>query len=155
MKGFVVVALAAACVLLAAGCSSGRYATHASGSGPDSLGAMTKQDVIALSKAGLGNSVIIGMINKSGSTFRLRTPDVIALADSGVADTVIHAMLQADKTSQSESLAAANGSPLYDYYWWWGNPYYDPWYWSWGGPWPGPYYGVRVLPGFHGGRWHR
>lgn len=151
MKGIAVVAVAAMCVLGASGCTSERYTTHARRSEQDSLAMMTKEDVIALTKAGVGNNVILGMINSTGSTFRLYTPDVIELADSGVADTVIHAMLHADGSSRKEERRTAAGYYPPDYYWWWGYPYYDPWYWSPYYAWPGPYYGVRMYGGFHGG----
>jgi hypothetical protein len=155
MKRFAVVAIAAVCILGASGCTSERYATHGRRSPQDSLAMMTKEDVIALTKAGLGNDVIVKMINTTGSTFRLRTPDVITLADSGVADTVIHAMLQADGSSRKEERRTAVGYYPPDYYWWYGYPYYDPWYWSGYYAWPARYYGVRVYGGFHGGGRHR
>jgi hypothetical protein len=155
MKRFAAVAIAALCILGASGCTSERYATHARGSPQDSLAMMTKEDVIALTKAGLGNDVIIKLISTTGSTFRLRTPDVITLADSGVADTVIHAMLQADGLSRREEQRMVNRYYPPDYYWWAGDPYYDPWYWSGYYGWPGPYYGARVYSGFHWGGRHR
>jgi hypothetical protein len=155
MKGFAVVAIAAVCILGASGCTPERYATHARRSGQDSLAMMSKEDVIALTKAGIGNEVIIKMINTTGSTFRLHTPDVIELADSGVTDTVIHAMLQADGSSRREDRPAPVGYYPYDYYWWYGYPYYDPWYWSGYYAFPRPYYGIRMYGGFHGGGRHR
>ena len=149
MKGFAVIAIAAVLALVASGCASERYATHANGSPNDSLAVMTNHDVIALTKAGVGTNVILRMINSSGSVFRLHTPDVIALSDSGVADTVIHAMIQKGISSQKEEQAAAPGFYSPDYYWWWGNPNYDPWFWSGYYGWPAPYYGGWVHHGFH------
>jgi hypothetical protein len=93
MKRFGVAAIAAVCMLGVLGCASERYATHSRMGSQDSLAMMTKEDVIALTKAKVGNDMILKMISTTGSTFRLHTPDVIMLADSGVADTVIHAML--------------------------------------------------------------
>jgi hypothetical protein len=116
---------------------------------------MTKEDVIALTKAGVGDDVILKMISTSGSTFRLHTPDVILLADSGVADTVIHAMLQADGSSRKDEHAAVVRHYPPDYYWWFDYPFYDPWYWPAYYGWPRPYYGFRVYGGFHGGGRHR
>jgi hypothetical protein len=108
---------------------------------------MTKQDVVALTKAGIGPDVIIKMISTTGSTFQLRTPDVIALADSGVVDTVIHAMLQADESSEKGDRTRAVHFVPSDAYWWYGPPYY---YNSWWYGRPGPYFGFRAYGGFHG-----
>ena len=154
MKGFAVAAIAAVCILGASGCASEHYATHARRSLQDSLAMMTKEDVITLTKAGVGNDVIMKMINTTGSTFQLHTPDVVALKQSGVADTVIHAMLQADGSSQNEERTTMVHYYPPDYYWWGGYPYYDPWYWPGYYGWPGRYYGVRVYGGFHGGGRH-
>lgn len=151
MKRFAVVAIVAVCILGASGCMSERYATHDRRSSQDSLAMMTKEDVIALTKAGVGNNVILNMIKTTGSTFQLRTPDVIQLADSGVADTVIHAMLRADESSGKEKHTTVVGYFPPDYYWWYDYPYYDPWYWGPSYGWPGPYYGIRV---YGGGHWH-
>jgi len=149
MKGFALAAIVAACVLGVWGCSSEQYTTHRRGAPKDSLATMTKHDIVALTKAGIGPEVIIKMINTTGSTFQLRTPDVIALADSGVVDTVIHAMLQADVSSEKGDRTRVVHYVPSDYYWWYGAPYYDPW-WYYGRP--GPYYGFRAYGGFHGWR---
>ena len=155
MKGFAVIAVVAVLALVATGCGSGRYATHASGMADDSLAVLTKQDVIAMTKARVGANVILGMINRSGSVFSMNTQDVIALSDSGVADTVIHAMVQTGTSSSKKVLAAAPGFYSPDYYWWWGDPSYDPWFWSGYYGWAGPYYGVQVHPGFYWRARHR
>jgi hypothetical protein len=116
---------------------------------------ITKEDVIAMTKAGLSNDVILSMISATGSTFQLKTPDVIALADSGVADTVIQVMLQVDGSLQKEGGTAVVPYYAPDYYWWYSYPYYDPWYWSPYYGWLGPRFDVRVYGGFHGGGRHR
>ncbi len=155
MKKIAVAVLAAVCILGASGCVPEHYATRAQGTPQDSLVVLRQEDVIALTKAGISNDVIVRMINTTGSTFRLRTPDVIALADSGVADTVIHAMLLADESSRKEDRPTVYRTYPYDYYWWGGYPYYDPWFWPsyyWA---PRAYYGVRVFGGFHGHGRHR
>ena len=155
MKKIAVAVLAAVCVLSASGCAPEGYTTRVQGMPQDSLVVLRQEDVIALTKAGIGNDLIVRMINTTGSTFRLRTPDVIALADSGVADTVIQAMLSADGSSKKEDRPAVFRTYPYDYYWWAGYPYWDPWFWpsySWS---PRAYYGVRFVGGFHGHGRHR
>jgi hypothetical protein len=110
---------------------------------------MTTQDVIALSKARVGDNVIINMIDNSGSAFHLRTPDVLALADSGVSDTVISAMMRTDEPWGGGEEPGRYFAGYPPYYWWGASPWLSPWYFSsyWGGYWGGfyrPYYYHRA-----------
>ena len=91
-----------------------------------------------MSKTGIGDDVIISLINSSGSFYRLRSQDVIELADSGVSDKVIGAMI---KTGEPSRYADSSGRYYYEppFSWYYGYPYwYEPWYSSvyfdfWGG----------------------
>jgi hypothetical protein len=144
--------------LVAAGCSP-EYSSYRYGERHavrDTLALMSKQDVIALSRSKIGDNVIIGMINNSGSTFHLRTPDVIELADSGVSDTVISAMM---KTDEPEGWGGEPGryyAAYPPYYGWAAYPWWSPWYFSgywgyWGGFYrPFSYYRVHA-PYYYGG----
>ena len=73
MKRITIAAVFLAGALLAAGCTPGRYAQydrqHRQVS--DSLSTMKMADVIALSKAGVSDSLIITMMNVSDSWFNL------------------------------------------------------------------------------------
>jgi hypothetical protein len=60
----------------------------------DSLRLMKMDDVIALSKAGVSDSLIIGMMDATDSWFHLRTQDVLDLRNAGVSEKVIAAMMQ-------------------------------------------------------------
>ena len=60
----------------------------------DSLRMMKVEDVIALSKAGVSDSLIIGMMDATDSWFHLKTQDVIDLRNDGVSERVIAAMMQ-------------------------------------------------------------
>ena len=119
--------------LLVSGCASERYSDYdrESSSWPDSLSAMKKHDIIALSKAGIADSVILTMIDVSGSFFHLTPQDVIGLADSGVSHNVINSMIRTDERSQTadDSRAHYYHSPYYWYAGWW-YPFWDPWYFS-------------------------
>jgi len=53
------------------------------------------QEVIKLSKAQMGDDVILGYINKSGTTFNLTADDILYLKDQGVSQPVLSALLQA------------------------------------------------------------
>ena len=143
--------------LAAAGCAPeySRYRYRDRPQVRDSLALMTAQDVIALSKARIGDNVIITMINNSGSAFHLRTPEVIALADSGVSDTVISAMMRTD-----ESWGGGEGPGRYSagyppYFWWGASPWWSPWYFSsyWGGFYRPYFYHRAFAPNFGGVRY--
>jgi hypothetical protein len=116
---------------------------------------MSKEDVIALSKAKLGDNVIITMINNSGSTFHLRTPDVIELADSGVSDTVISAMMGTGEPGGGGEPRRGYYAGYPPYYWWGVSPWWSPWYFagSWGywGGYYRPYYHYRTFAPIYGG----
>jgi hypothetical protein len=131
MKKIVLAAGVLALLLGLDGCTGERSAYY----GPrharavDSLALLSKADVIKMSQAKIGDGVIIGMINKSGSHFNLRPDDVVELADSGVTDTVISAMLQTTEPSAE----AKHGHAYYVYPPFWGygyfyDPFWDPWY---------------------------
>jgi hypothetical protein len=75
----------------------------------DSLRLMKMDDVIALSKAGVSDSLIIGMMDATDSWFHLKTQDVLDLRNAGVSEKVIAAMIQpppqsSDKTSDSNEV---------------------------------------------------
>jgi hypothetical protein len=75
----------------------------------DSLRLMKMDDVIALSKAGVSDSLIIGMMDATDSWFHLKTQDVLDLRNAGVSEKVIAAMMQpppqpSGKTSDSNGV---------------------------------------------------
>ena len=91
-----------------AGCTAERYSQtqrdHSMKS--DTLRMMKMDDVIALSKAGVSDSLIIGMMDVTDTWFHLKTQDIIDLKNAGVSEKVINAMMQpppplSDKTSDS------------------------------------------------------
>lgn len=70
--------------------------------------AVSKEEVIKMSKAGIPDSVIIGKINKSGSVYKLEVADIIALKKAGVSDKVIEAMVN---TEMGGGQATPKGTP--------------------------------------------
>jgi hypothetical protein len=153
--------------LMGVGCAPEHYAQRARKAPmpEDTLALMTNKDVIALSKAGVGDDVIIDMMDVSGSDFDLRTRDVVELADSGVSDKVISAMIKTGKLSQ---YADGSGGYYYypPYYWDAGYPFWFPWYpafymglsFRYYSPLYGhrlyaPFYGFRGYRGYYGGHW--
>jgi hypothetical protein len=142
MKNILVIGVVLACSVTLFGCVSEQQATKGESA---QVAPLTMNDVTALSKAGVSDSVIVSMINVSGSQFHLKPGDVVALADSGVSDNVIQAMIKTPETSKkAEQPQIVYASPWYPYYW---DPYYpfDP-FWD---PWYYPGYSVRL--GYYGG----
>jgi tetratricopeptide (TPR) repeat protein len=58
--------------------------------------ALSKEEIVKMSKAGIPDSVIIGKITKSGSVYKLEVADIIALKKAGVSDKVIEAMVNTE-----------------------------------------------------------
>ena len=118
----------------------------------DSLRAMKMEDVIALSKGGVSDSLIIGMMDATDSWFHLKTQDVLDLRNAGVSEKVISAMMQPPPVPSAKT----SGSNTVRYY-------YDPWFTWYDGFYPFWYYpsfstrlGYRPIHyGFsHHGRFH-
>jgi hypothetical protein len=55
--------------------------------------ALTNESVLKLLKSGMGDDLIVNMVNTQPSTFSLATDDLIALKTGGVSDKVIAAMV--------------------------------------------------------------
>lgn len=78
--------------------------------------AMTNDEVIQLTKAGLSSSVVIGKIRTSKTNFDMSTDALIKLKTAGVSDDVVAAMLEAKSgksvsTSSAPAGQAAAGDP--------------------------------------------
>jgi hypothetical protein len=111
----------------------------------DTLRAMKMDDVIALSKAGVSDSLIIGMMDATDTWFRLKTQDVIDLRNAGVSERVIAAMMQpppqpSSKTSDSNVVRYYTYPPFF-----WYDGFYPYWYY--------PTFSVRM--GYYYGSFHR
>lgn len=71
---------------------------------PQPIGAVSYNDVVAMSRSGVGESVILNQIHTRGVQRQPVVSDIISLHQQGVSETVIAAMQQAPTGSQ---LAAA------------------------------------------------
>jgi hypothetical protein len=69
---------------------------------------MTNDEVISLTKAGLANSIVIGKIRTSKTSFDMSTDALIKLKTAGVGDDVVGAMLEAKSGKSISSAPAAN-----------------------------------------------
>ncbi len=70
---------------------------------PAAASALTVQDVVALSKAGVSESVMLAMIERDRTIFALDAAQVIALKRDGVSERVVMALL---KSGREEPAAA-------------------------------------------------
>ncbi len=64
---------------------------------PAIASALTVQDVLALSKAGVAESVLLAMIERDNSIFPLDADQVIAFTREGVSEKVVVAMLKSGR----------------------------------------------------------
>ena len=128
MKRAIIVGMALACSLAVLGCASGQQASKSSA---QQLAPLTTDDITALSRAGISDTVIVAMMTASGSQFNLKASDIIALADSGVSDNVINAMMKMGENSkqvdQSHAVYPYPWYPYYAYPYYIYDPFCDPW----------------------------
>jgi hypothetical protein len=78
---------------------------------PNILPASPLAEVIKLSQAGVGESVILAYVTNSSSTFNLDSDKIIYLADAGVANEIVSAMMQHDQQWQQQMTAAPAPPP--------------------------------------------
>jgi hypothetical protein len=141
MRIALIFGVALACSVALLGCASDQLATRSE----STVAPLTTHDITSLSKAGVSDSVIVAMINVTGSRFNLKPGDVVALADSGVSSNVLQAMIKKPETSKQEKQShVVYARPWYPYYWdsyYPYDPFWDPWFY--------PGYSFRF--GYYGG----
>ena len=96
-----------AVALLVAISHSGGGALAFQGSGDEVL---TNEAVITMTKAGLGDAVIVAKIRSSKTAFDLSVDEMIRLKKEGVADEVLNAMIEA--AAPAGPTASSSGTPL-------------------------------------------
>lgn len=84
--------------------------------------AMNKEDVITLSKEGVGDDLIVDQIKATHSYFELNKNDIIELKKAGVSEKVIGAMIKSPENVQTRRVVERYYGPSYY------SPYYNPWY---------------------------
>ena len=132
------------------GCASERYSQNDKNHSMrrDTLRLMTQQEVIALSKSGVSDSLIVGMLDATDTWFQLKPQEVIDLKNAGVSEKVISAMME-----QPAKPSGPSDNPSVERYY-----VYPPYYWYDGfyPYWDYPRFSVRL--GFHSfhhhGRFH-
>ncbi len=70
---------------------------------PGQAETLTNNDVIEMTRAGMGNDLILKKINESGQNFDTSAKAIIELKKAGVADAVIAAMMDRVKNAPSKS----------------------------------------------------
>ena len=96
---------------------------------PVNPGAVSIEDVIAMSKAGVDEQVMIGHINNNGVVRPLTTSDITYLTQNGVSSRVIQAMQMVPRPAPQPVVVQQAPPPViveepYDPYW--GPRYYRP-----------------------------
>ena len=71
---------------------------------------LTNQDVLKMSQAGLGTSVIVAKIQVSETAFDTGVDTLVTVAEKGVHSAVLKAMVDADRTRQTEAPETAAGT---------------------------------------------
>src|SRR5919107_1721821 len=103
LKGPAGIFAAAACAVLLVGAT------------PEAAWAVSTRDLIELSKAGLGDDVLVALVEADGTVFSLDAPRILELRAAGVSERVITAMLKnASRASAPPAAAAperANAAP--------------------------------------------
>jgi hypothetical protein len=122
MRNVFIVILTTVCLAgLASGCASSK--PKVAQSHP-----VTVADVEALTKAGMGDDVIISQIRTSGAAYRLNAADIIDLHNAGVSNRVIQYMINSPAQAPVAQTVVAAPPPAPPYYY--PNPYPYPW-WFW------------------------
>ncbi len=70
--------------------------------------ALTVRDVLELSRAGLGEDIILALIEVDRSVFPIDTPTLRRLKDAGVGERVILAMIRSQRTPPLEPVMELN-----------------------------------------------
>ncbi len=123
-------------------------------------------DVIKMSKAGVGDEEIIAFVKKTPDAFEVTGDDVIAMTEAKVSRAVVKFVIDESsarmRTDQREAPARGQATSVYV------RPYYDPYYYGYYGPygyydpyWYGPrvslnlgfggFYNGGYYGGYHGG----
>jgi uncharacterized protein YcfJ len=87
--------------------------------------AVTLGDVVSMSKAGVGDEVIVTQLETKGLAHRVTTNDIILLKQQGVSDRVINAM---QRSAEPRPVTVAQPVIVEEYYYPPPAPYYVPHY---------------------------
>lgn len=69
--------------------------------------AVTVDQIVALSRAGVADAVVLVLIDRDQSVFAIEPPELVVLKQSGVSEAVILAMLKSGRQPLPEVVAAA------------------------------------------------
>jgi len=78
---------------------------------PGSASALTVQEVVTLSKAGVSEAVLLAMVERDNSIFSLSADQVIALKKDGISEKVVIAMLKSGRQEPPPAPASVDKSP--------------------------------------------
>jgi hypothetical protein len=78
---------------------------------PAVAGAVSTRDLIELSRAGLGDEVLVALIEADGTVFNLDAPKILELRAAGVSERVITAMIRNGAPAATTAARAATDVP--------------------------------------------
>ena len=81
---------------------------------PVTASAVTIQDIVAMSKAGVSEQVLIALIEHDRTVFSLDGSQLVALKNAGVSEAVVLAMLRANPGPPAESIDSGGSPPMLD-----------------------------------------
>jgi hypothetical protein len=82
---------------------------------PSTASAVTMQDIITLSKAGVSDTVLLALIDRDKSVFAIEANELVALKGAGVSEAVVIAMLKSGREPEPPMPAAptvVDGFPI-------------------------------------------
>lgn len=74
-------------------------------------GAVTIRDLVELTRAGLGDEVLIALIEADGTIFSLDAREILRLNEAGVSERVVLAMLRSGRDRREAEPAPAAAAP--------------------------------------------
>ena len=73
---------------------------------PPTASAVTVEQIVALSRAGVTDAVLLALIDRDQSVFAIEPPQLVTLKETGVSEAVILAMLKSGRQSLPEVATA-------------------------------------------------
>jgi hypothetical protein len=78
---------------------------------PATASAVTIKEIVSLSKAGVSDQVILALIDRDGTIFRLPADEIVTLQKEGVSDAIVLAMLHSGRNEPLPTAPVAAPQP--------------------------------------------
>ena len=81
---------------------------------PSPASAVTREEIVRLSKAGVSNELILALIDRDKTIFTISPDDLVALKSEGVSEPVVVAMLKSGRDEGDAAFAQASAQAAAD-----------------------------------------